>query len=137
MRQWISVINGGHVQLAVVSARAPRPVGLGDDVQRGRPGGARRADDPKIKHLLEFCFSAGKLVSHETAGLGKDRRPRSRHSVLNAVGWRRVRIVVGDEDGRELVEQGLDLGRPWAVQATEMWRRPIRLVGRDDRKRGQ
>ena len=57
--------------------------------------------------------------------------------MLDAVGWGRIRIVVGDEDGRELVKQRLDLGRPGTVKTTKMWGRPVCLVGGDNGERGQ
>ena len=121
----------------IVTAGAPSAVGLGNYMKRRRPSRTGRPDNAKVEHFLKLSFCTREFISRETPGLGEDWRSRCRDGVLDAMCWKRVRIVVGDEDSGKLVDKTFHAGRARTVKTTKMRRRTLSFVSRHYRERRQ
>ena len=68
---WVLVWNGGVVQCAVVTTRAPvTGLRFGNHVEGRRPRAVGRSHDAKVQHVLEFVFGNFEAVGWKSAGSG-------------------------------------------------------------------
>ena len=68
----VSIVRCGHVQLPIVLAGTPTTISLGNHVEWGSPGTARRANDTQIHHLLELLPGNVQLLAEKAPGSGID-----------------------------------------------------------------
>ena len=89
-------------------------------MERRCPSGLGRLDDAEVQHLLKLGLGGDELVPGEPPSSGKDGRTSSGHGVPDAMSREGVRIVVADEDGRELSKNLLEDGGARTMKAVEL-----------------
>ena len=106
VRHRVSVVLGGHIQGAVISAGAESAVRLPHHVQGRRPGRGRPAHHAVLHEALENLFCGRKLVRREAAGAGVDRGTLRRDVMFDPMrhGWR---VEPWGENLRKLVQYSL------------------------------
>ena len=105
VREGISVIRCGHIQLPIIPARTPSTISFRDNVKRGCPGRIRWPNDPHLSHLPELFAGDIKFVPEEAACPGENGGARSGHGVENPMLWSRRIIHWGRGHRGEVCEE--------------------------------
>jgi hypothetical protein len=107
VRKRVLVMKSGVVEAAVIAARTPGTIRLGNHVQRRGPRRVRTPYYTGAFHFSKLCPVSGQLARIQSAGLGVQ-RPPLRFIDVSDIMARGTRGQVLTHYTRELIESGTD-----------------------------
>ena len=90
IRKRIAIRSSGQIEAAVIAARPPRAVRLGDKMKRRRPRAIGAANNTSRLQLSKFRLGLLETEGIKAAGFSKNRRTSSVDMMLDTMMWRKI-----------------------------------------------